>query len=396
MPLTLYNTLTRTKEEFKPLDPAHVRMYVCGITPYDEPHIGNARVMVVFDVLHRLLRHVYGAEAVTYASNFTDIDDKIINRAKERGMEPTALADEVIASFHASMKALNVLPPTEEPRVSQYMGGIVTMVDALIAKGFAYVTPSGDVMYRAAKFPDFGKLANRDLEGQQAGARVAEDSEKEHAHDFVLWKANAKSATKLEQAFAPADYGARHFAAEGRPGWHIECSVMSEALLHTPFAKEGDTALFDIHGGGEDLQFPHHSCEIAQSEALHPQHKMANYWLHNAFITVGGKRMGKSEGNFTTIKDALAKYSPEAIRLWLLQTHYRKPVDFSEQALQACEKRIAKLQRKAAEQGGTDAPPAKFMEALLDDLNTAKALSFLEANPSSLPAMMGVLGLKVK
>jgi cysteinyl-tRNA synthetase len=330
---------------------------------------------VVFDVMYRLLRHLYGEQHVTYASNFTDIDDKIINRARERGVAPMELANGVIESFHASMDKLNVLRPNIEPRVSGFIGQIVAMVDALVEKGYAYVTPGGDVMYDTVKFPAFGELARRKLDEQRHGERVAVDNEKKNPNDFVLWKANAKSAAKLEQAFLPKDFCAKHFDAAGRPGWHIECSAMSRELL-------GDT--FDIHGGGEDLQFPHHSCEIAQTEALTHQ-PMCDCWMHVAFITVGGKRMGKSEGNFTTIKDALAKYSPEAIRLWLLQTHYRKPVDFSDEALEAAENRISKMYRILLRLGVdlTEEKPdvigfsEEFLKCLSTDLDTSNAQATL-------------------
>lgn len=383
--LTLYNTLTRQKEEFKPLNPANVRMYVCGITPYDYGHMGNAATSVAFDVLFRVLREVYGAQHVTYVRNVTDIDDKIITRAAETGQNPMELSAKFSAIFEDSLAKLGCLPPSKLTLVSTHLHEIVGMVDALLAKGFAYVTPSGDVMYRVAKFPAYGAMVNRKLEDQQHGSRVAEDDEKESPDDFVLWKANAKSATKMEQAFNPLDYGAQRFTALGRPGWHIECSAMSSKHL-------GPT--FDIHGGGEDLKFPHHCCEIAQSEALLPQGQvMAQVWMHRAFITVQGKKMSKSLGNFVTIPDALAKHHPMAIRLWLLQTHYRKPVDYSEQALEACATRYAKLMRKVETGGGHEPVPAKFMEALCDDLNTSKALSLLESNPASLPAMLRMLGL---
>lgn len=387
--LRLTNTLTRQKEVFKPLDPNNVGLYVCGITPYDDAHIGHARVYVVFDVLFRLLRHLYGEDHVKYVRNFTDIDDKIIARAAEKGEQPATLAQKYIDSFHADMDALNVLRPTVEPRVSdpEVLRGIAQMIDALIEKQYAYVAPSGDVIYRTQKFPRFGQLAHRKLDEQRHGSRVKVDSEKENPNDFILWKANAKSATKLEQAFTPADYGAKNFNAPGRPGWHIECSVMGKQNL-------GPT--FDIHGGGEDLQFPHHCCEIAQSEALlPPQINMANYWVHNGFITVNGTKMSKSLGNFTTIKDALQKYSPEAIRLWLLQTHYRKPVDYSDQALQASENRIERMLKDHIKDGywgdvielteekrrifedSISSLKNEFIEALLDDLNTALALSVI-------------------
>jgi cysteinyl-tRNA synthetase len=335
--------------------------------------------------MYRLLRHLYGEQHVTYASNFTDIDDKIINRARERGVAPMELANGVIESFHASMDKLNVLRPNIEPRVSGFIGQIVAMVDALVEKGYAYVTPGGDVMYDTVKFPAFGELARRKLDEQRHGERVAVDNEKKNPNDFVLWKANAKSAAKLEQAFLPKDFCAKHFDAAGRPGWHIECSAMSRELL-------GDT--FDIHGGGEDLQFPHHSCEIAQTEALTHQ-PMCDCWMHVAFITVGGKRMGKSEGNFTTIKDALSKYSPEAIRLWLLQTHYRKPVDFSEEALRAAQRRIERLYVLLDEYEQKEGYPTGFIEALEDDLSTSKALAFLDGHDSDhyLQSMGNLLGI---
>jgi len=390
--LHLTNTLTRQKQPFIPLAAGRVGMYVCGITPYDDAHIGHARASVVFDVLYRLLRHIYGEGHVTYVRNFTDIDDKIIQRAAERGEPPQALAERYIASFHEDMDALNILRPTAEPRVSASLPGIVAMVDELLAKGFAYVTPAGDVMYRTARFPAFGQLARRRLDEQLHGARVSEDAEKESPSDFVLWKANAKSATKLEQAFKPSDFGAKHFAAPGRPGWHIECSVMSREALGLPF---------DIHGGGEDLIFPHHCCEIAQSEALlAPGQPMARYWVHNSFITVNGTKMSKSLGNFTAIKDVLEKYNPQALRLWLLQTHYRKPVDYSEEALNASRQRALRWHRFSEENIPNEnldkVPlPSKFIEALADDLNTSEALAFMEGWENRLEklAMMKFLGI---
>lgn len=377
MTLTLHNTLTRTKEAFQPLDAANVRMYVCGVTPYDDPHLGNARPMVVFDVLFRLLRHLYGEKAVTYVRNFTDVDDKIIARAAETGEEPTALAARYIASYHADADALGCLRPTHEPRVSEpdVMQGIVAFIAKLEAKGAAYMLDDGMYLNISRIHADdgytYGQLSGKKLDELVAGARVDVKAGKRQPGDFALWK-----LAKPGEPAWDSPWGA------GRPGWHIECSVMSEQLL-------GD--VFDLHGGGEDLQFPHHENELAQSVACHG-HIHAKTWLHNAFITVNGKKMSKSLGNFTTIKDVLANHSPQAVRLWLLQTHYRKPVDYSEAALDACEKRVAKLLRKAAE-GGTEPPPAKFMESLLDDLNTSKALACLEANPASLPAMLDLLGV---
>lgn len=377
-PIAFKNTLTGQKARFMPLNSAKVGMYVCGITPYEDPHIGNGRVMIVYDVVYRLLRHVYGHDAVTYVRNFTDIDDKIIARAEDNHEAPMDLANRVIAGFHADMRALNTLPPTHEPRVSDpsVLRGIVAHIQKLLERGYAYVAPNGDVNYRAAKFPTFGQLAGRKLDEQRAGARVAVDEGKESPHDFVLWKANANSATKMVQAFNPVELGATFldFTAPGRPGWHIECSVMSAQTL----LGEGATT-FDIHGGGEDLQFPHHSCEIAQTEALTGQ-PMAQVWLHNAFITVGGTKMSKSLGNFTTIKDVLAKHSPQAVRLWLLQTHYRKPVDYSEAAVAAAEKparRIAQMIALPSHGPVNQLFMEDVIKALGDDLNTAQALALL-------------------
>lgn len=378
--LKLHNTLTRSLEEFTPMDAQNVRMYVCGITPYDHAHIGHARVYVVYDVLFRLLKQLH--PKVTYARNFTDIDDKIIARANERGEDPVKLAQTFIDSYHADMTALNALPPTHEPRVSdaKVMSGIVTFIEKLVAKNAAYQISDGvyldisqvDALRDKNETYHYGQLSGKKIEDLIAGARVDVNTEKRNTGDFALWK-----LAKPNEPSWDSPWG------KGRPGWHIECSVMSEQLL-------GDR--FDIHGGGEDLQFPHHENELAQSVACHG-HVHANTWLHNAFITVGGKKMSKSLGNFTTIKDALAKYSGPAIRLWLLQTHYRKPVDYSEAALEAAENRWKKLARKL-ETAGNEPPPQAFMDALLADLNTSKALSHLESNPQSLAAMAALLGLK--
>lgn len=393
--LKLFNALTREKEIFKPLDPSNVRMYVCGITPYDHAHIGNLRTILTFDILYRLLSHLY--PKVTSVRNYTDIDDKIVERAQETGKQPFDLAAEFIEIFERDTARMNILdlPRAQKPRVSDYMREIATMVDNLIEKGFAYVTASGDVMYSVPAFEalpnpphqKFGYLARRTFDKLQA--RVEEDAEKHDPRDFPIWKANAKSATKLEQAFNPQDLGAKLFSAPGRPGWHIECSVMSEALLGKNY-KPGDTALFDIHGGGEDLPFPHHSCEIAQTEALHPTCTMSSVWMHAAFLTVDGAKMSKSLGNFLTIEDALAKYSPQAIRLWLLQTHYRKPVDYSDEALQAADNAVRRI-RNAFEKFsqfqlpdikeyrmGTDKEVVeKIVNDLSNDLSTAEALSHI-------------------
>ncbi len=370
--LHLTNTLSGQKEDFIPLDATNVRMYACGITPYDFAHLGNAATAVAFDILFRVLREVYGEKHVTFVRNITDVADEIIARAKETDTEPFALAEKFSKIFEDGLTALGCLQPTKLTKVSDHMPQIATMVDALIEREYGYITPSGDVMYRVNKFPNFGALVNRKLDEQQHGSRVAIDSEKESAEDFVLWKANAKSATKMEQAFAPAELGAKHFNALGRPGWHIECSVMCREHL-------GES--FDIHGGGEDLKFPHHSCEIAQTEALLPHgHHMARYWLHRAFITVEGKKMSKSLGNFVTVPDILAAHPPMAIRYWLLQTHYRKPVDYSATALQAAAKPAKRILATLALPSAAEPSAefkAAFMAVLCDDLNTSKALALL-------------------
>ncbi len=397
--LKLYNTLTRDKQEFKPLDidaegnAQSVRMYVCGITPYDYAHIGNLRTIVVFDVLYRLLRHLY-PNKVEYVRNYTDIDDKIVQRAAEKGIDPFELSNEFIGIFERDMARMNVLdlPREQKPRVSDYMREIVSMVNGLLKKGFAYVTNSGDVMLSVPDFEKlgsphnaFGHIARRTFDNLQA--RVEEDAEKRDTRDFPIWKANSKSATKMEQAFHPQELGATFegFTAAGRPGWHIECSVMSEELLGKKY-QQGHAALFDIHGGGEDLAFPHHSCEIAQTEAFHPECTMSSVWMHVAFLTVEGQKMSKSLNNFILVEDALKKYSPEAIRLWLLQTHYRKPVDYSDEALQAAENRVSRWKNTTQQYlhqlmdktiVEVDLPDA-FIDALSDDLNTAAALEIAE------------------
>ncbi|TKW61753.1 MAG: cysteine--tRNA ligase [Blastochloris viridis] len=406
--LKLYNTLTRDKQEFKPLDidadgnVQSVRMYVCGITPYDYAHIGNLRTIVVFDVLYRLLRHIY-PNKVEYVRNYTDIDDKIVQRAAEKGIDPFALSDEFIGIFERDMARMNVLdlPRKQKPRVSDYMREIVAMVNGLLEKGSAYVTASGDVMLSVPEFEKlgaphqaFGHIARRTFDNLQA--RVEEDAEKRDTRDFPIWKANSKSATKLEQAFLPRELGATFegFEAPGRPGWHIECSVMSEQLLGTKY-KKGDSALFDLHGGGEDLAFPHHSCEIAQTEAFHPECVMSSVWMHVAFLTVEGQKMSKSLNNFILVEDALKKYSPEAIRLWLLQTHYRKPVDYSDEALTAVENRIKRwrnqLEGVEADVAGADA----LLNVLTDDLDTARALAIIEElSPAQKRGALELLGIE--
>ena len=324
--LKLTNTLTRAKEDFVPEDPSNVRMYVCGPTVYDFAHIGNARPVIVFDVLFRLLRHLYGAEHVTYVRNITDVDDKINARALRD--YPDLPLNEAIArvtektgdQFHADVKALGCMAPTHEPRATQHIAGMIEMIVTLIARGHAYQA-EGEVLFDTASMPGYGALSKRNLDEQQAGARIAVDAHKKNPGDFVLWKLSSDDEPGWDSPWG-----------RGRPGWHIECSVMSAHHL-------GQT--FDIHGGGLDLIFPHHENEIAQSCCAHGTTTMARYWLHNGFVQVEGRKMSKSEGNFVTIHDLLAtekfggrSWPGEVLRLAMLMTHYREPIDFSVKRLE--------------------------------------------------------------
>ena len=332
MELRLYDTLTRQKKPFQPLDPTNVRMYVCGPTVYDFAHIGNARPVIVFDVLFRLLRHVYGDKHVTYARNITDVDDKInaravrdfpnlpLNDAIRRVTEKTA------AQFHEDVKALGCLPPTFEPRATEFVlprtdgkADMVTLIKELLARGHAYEA-AGEVLFDTQSMPDYGQLSGRKLEDQQAGARVAVEAHKKNPADFVLWKQSTDDEPGWDSPWG-----------RGRPGWHIECSAMSAAYL-------GE--VFDIHGGGLDLIFPHHENEIAQSRCAHGTHTMANVWMHNGFLQVEGEKMSKSLGNFFTINELLGtdkfggrKWPGEVLRLAMLKTHYRSPIDWTASAL---------------------------------------------------------------
>jgi cysteinyl-tRNA synthetase len=325
-PLKLTNTLTRSKDLFVPEDPSNVRMYVCGPTVYDFAHIGNARPVIVFDVLFRLLRHLYGAEHVTYVRNITDVDDKI--NARSLRDYPELPLNEAIAKvtqktadqFHADVKALGCLEPSVEPRATQHIPGMIAMIETLIAKGHAYVA-DGEVLFDVASMPAYGGLSRRNLEDQKAGARIAVDEHKKNPGDFVLWKLSSDAEPGWDSPWG-----------RGRPGWHIECSVMSEAHLG---------ATFDIHGGGLDLIFPHHENEIAQSCCAHGTDRMASVWLHNGFVQVEGKKMSKSEGNFVTIHDLLETetfggrtWPGDVLRLAMLMTHYREPIDFSVKRLE--------------------------------------------------------------
>ena len=361
MPLTLYNTLSRRKEAFEPLDPARVRMYVCGPTVYDFAHIGNARPVVVFDVLFRLLRRKYGAEHVTYVRNVTDVDDKINAAAKESGKSIRDITERTLTAFHEDVAALGCLKPSHEPRATEHIGGMIVIIETLIRTGHAYAA-EGHVLFAVASKSDYGKLSRRSREELRDGARVEVAPYKRDPGDFVLWKPSTPDIPGWESPWG-----------RGRPGWHIECSAMSETYL-------GES--FDIHGGGLDLIFPHHENEIAQSESAHGDKPFARYWLHNGFVTVNGAKMAKSEDNFRTIRDVLSEAPGEAARLALLTAHYRDPLDWTSdrliQAKQTLDRFYLALREAAAIQPlmPAELPPA-IETALDDDLNTPLALAGL-------------------
>ena len=358
--LKLYNSLTRRKEVFKPLEPGKVRMYVCGMTVYDYCHLGHARVMVVFDVLARYLR--WKGFEVTYVRNITDIDDKIIRRAAEEGVPIGELTSAYIRAMHEDEKALGCLPPDLEPRATQSIDAIIAMIQRLIDKGYAYVGENGDVYYAVSRFAGYGKLSGKKPEELRAGARVEVSEAKRDPLDFVLWKRAKPGEPAWDSPWGP-----------GRPGWHIECSAMSTTCLG---------AHFDIHGGGADLQFPHHENEIAQSEAATGE-PFVNYWVHAGFVRVNQEKMSKSLGNFFTIREILRKYPGEVIRFFILSSHYRSPLDFSEESLDQARAGLTRLY--TALRG---LPPAaegeegriwreRFEAAMDDDLGTPEALAVL-------------------
>ena len=358
MSLQLHNSLAGKKQIFTPLEVGKVGMYVCGVTVYDYCHVGHARVMIVFDVVYRWLKQ--SGYDVNYVRNFTDVDDKIIARAAERNIDIQTLTDEMIAEFHKDMSDLGCLPPTLEPRATTHMAAMVTMIEALIERDCAYVSDSGDVLYAVRSFDGYGKLSGKNIDDLESGSRVDVDDTKRDPLDFVLWK-KAKSG---EPAW-DSPWG------EGRPGWHIECSAMSCEHL-------GST--FDIHGGGMDLKFPHHENEIAQACAANGG-DFARYWLHNGFVNINAEKMSKSLGNFFTIREVLAKYNPEVLRMFVLGTHYRSPLDFSDSALDAAKAGLDRLYEtkrrlvgKSVEEG--DVTEA-FTVALNDDFNTPEALAEL-------------------
>jgi cysteinyl-tRNA synthetase len=361
MPLRLYNTLTRRKEDFAPIDAANVRLYACGPTVYDHLHIGNGRMLIVFDVLFRLLRHEFGPDHVTYVRNITDVDDKINARAAERGVDIRVLTDEMTAIFHEDAKALGCLPPTVEPRATDHIEQMKAMIEKLIANGHAYVA-DGHVLFDVPSMPAYGKLSKRPLDEMIAGARVEVAPYKRGPMDFVLWKPSG-----VDEPGWDSPWG------RGRPGWHIECSAMSSKYL-------GE--VFDIHGGGIDLVFPHHENEIAQSCCAFGHDVMANVWMHNGHLQVEGEKMSKSLGNFVTIHELLhtekfggRSWPGEVLRLAILKTHYRQPIDFTVKALEEAEQTLRRWWRYAYLSKQSDDPPPAFIEAMEDDLNTPKALS---------------------
>ncbi len=393
MSLRIHNTLTRAVEPFVPFEPGRVRMYVCGITAYDLCHIGHARMMVAFDVIVRWLR-TSGLQ-VTYVRNITDIDDKIIRRALERGIPIRQLTDEMVAAMHEDLAAIGTLAPTHEPRATDHVPQMLTMIGALEGKGLAYRSSNGDVNYSVRKFPRYGRLSGKSIDELRAGERVAVLDGKEDPLDFVLWKA-AKPDEPADATYASA-YG------PGRPGWHIECSAMACTML-------GET--IDLHGGGMDLQFPHHENEIAQSEGASGK-PLARVWAHNGFVNIDDEKMSKSLGNFFTIRDVLRHYDGETLRFFLLRTHYRSPLNFSDANLDDARSGLRRLY-VALDAAGLDGSPgtpdwsvptaAAFRAAMDDDFNTPVAVSTLfelagEANRGSREAarllrdLGGVLGL---
>jgi cysteinyl-tRNA synthetase len=385
--LKIYNTLTRTKEPFRPIDPANVRMYVCGPTVYDFAHIGNARPLIVFDVLYRLLRHLYGAGHVKYVRNITDVDDKINARAAERGITIRELTEETNRVFQEDVTALGCLAPDVQPRATEHIAQMVAIIEKLIATGHAYAA-DGHVLFDVPSMPAYGRLSRRSLDEMLAGARVDVAPYKRGDMDFVLWKPSRENEPGWDSPWG-----------RGRPGWHIECSAMSWAHL-------GET--FDIHGGGIDLAFPHHENEIAQSCCAFGRDVMANYWMHNGFLQVEGEKMSKSLGNFVTIHELLhtekfggRKWPGEVLRLAMLRTHYRQPIDWTVKALEEAEtalRRWMEFVNRGEAKGDSGNFSHQFAAALADDLNTPLAVSLLHEvfDPSQLDEALKFIGVDVR
>ena len=365
MTLRIHNTLSRATEIFTPIEPGHARLYVCGITIYDYCHMGHARFMIAFDVAQRWLKAL--GYRVTYVRNVTDIDDKIIKRSLERGIPIRQLTEEMIAALHEDADRLFIERPTHEPRATQYVPQMLEMIATLEKKGFGYRAPNGDVNYAVRKFPGYGKLSGKSIDQLRAGERVAVLDGKEDPLDFVMWKSAKES--EPDDAKWPSDYG------RGRPGWHIECSAMCKALLGEHF---------DIHGGGQDLQFPHHENEIAQSEGASGR-PFVNVWMHNGLLNIDNEKMSKSLGNFFTIRDVLKRYDGETIRFFMIRAHYRSPFNFSDAGLDDARSSLRRLYTAldavpldgAAEVDWSEPRAAAFREAMNDDFNTPIAVSIL-------------------
>ncbi len=374
--LRIFNTLTRRKEPFTPLTPGRIGMYVCGVTVYDVSHVGHARSAIVFDVIQRYLR--WKGYQLRFVKNYTDVDDKIIRRANEEGVPAREISERYVRAFQEDMAAIGVLAPDADPKATDHIPQMIALIERLIAGGYAYVV-DGDVYFEIARFPPYGRLSGKNLDELLAGARVDVDERKRDPRDFALWK-----SAKPNEPSWPSPWG------PGRPGWHIECSAMSMAYL-------GET--FDIHGGGEDLIFPHHECEIAQSEAC-TKKPLARWWVHNGFVNLGAEKMSKSLGNILTIREIVKRHDPEALRLWLLGTHYRNPVEFSEERLAEAARALERLRALvesleiavAPDAAGVDAlvgaidgplgteartAVTRFTEAMDDDFNTPAALAAL-------------------
>ena len=374
MSLNLYDTFSNSKKKFEPIDPKNIRMYVCGPTVYDYPHVGNARPVIVFDILFRILQNLYGTEHVTYVRNITDVDDKIINASQENNEDINELTSRTINYFHADAKYIGAMEPSFEPRATDHIAEMINIIETLIEKNYAYVAEN-NVLFSSNKFSKYGSLSGKKLEEMIAGSRVDVESYKQEASDFILWKPSKDNEPGWDSPWG-----------KGRPGWHIECSAMSEKLL-------GKT--FDIHGGGQDLIFPHHENEIAQSECANGE-KFANYWVHNGFVTVEGNKMAKSEGNFVTVNELKEKYQGEVIRLTMILTHYRQPLNWTNDNLQESKKTLDKWYQYFSE---VDFKPdlsmkidENVMNALNDDMNTPQAIAELHklfkncksTNPDSL------------
>jgi len=373
----LHNSMTRKKERFVPIDPKDVRMYLCGPTVYDRAHLGNARNVIMFDVLFRLLRHIYGEKAVNYVRNFTDVDDKINDRARQSGRSIAEITQETSQWYLEDMGALGNLEPTHMPRATQYIAQMVSMIENLIERGHAY-DAEGHVLFSVKSYEKYGALSGRSIEDMIAGARVEVAPYKRDPMDFVLWKPSEDETPGWESPWG-----------RGRPGWHIECSAMAKDLLG---------ASFDIHGGGNDLLFPHHENEIAQSHCAHPEAHFARYWLHNEMLQVEGKKMSKSLGNFFTVRDLLDQgYAGEVIRFVFLSTHYGKPMDWTDTKARDAENTLRKW-RKLCDGVRPSQVSQLALESIADDLNTAGAIAELHALASrgeadKLKATAGVLGL---